>query len=864
MPRTFPAVLVLLAALAAPAAARELPVNREHLLDTRIQTTAPAAPAHVRAARAGFLRGLGPSGFLSLDRVDGGVRFMGRTDGYLSGPAAGTPREVALRWAREHVDVLGIEEADVRSLRLASEYTGPLGVTRLIFEQTYRGIPAFDDGLRINVARDGRIVNVGGSPKAGVRVPSVRPGIGAAEAILAGARTVGPANLDLRRTRHRAELAIVSTGRRTARLAWRVAFESASDAAWTMLVDAQNGSVILRANRVKWASGLAWDFYPGAPKGGEPRSVDFSPWLTGPDRLRGNNTHVYNDADGTEDFHTDIVDPTQPTMGDIVTPNEEIRPKGITSGDWDYAYTPVPSPAGYCPKAGCAWNHLVNGSWLLNRDQDGTQVFFFVNRFHDHLLAPPISFTEAAGNFQFENSTGQGKAGDGIYASNMDAAGQVAGRPIPLLWSDNANMLTRPDGEAPRMQMFLFEPIDALGYPFSDVSGGSDGTVVYHEYTHGLTNRLVVDAKGEGALNSAQSGAMGEAWSDFYAMDFMIKQGLLEDTEKPGEVKVGIFVDGGQDLVRTEAIDCTLGAPADVCPRKRSPLAGEEGGGYTYEHFGRVVGSPEVHGDGEIWAQTLMDLRRRFVKDHGEAVGSERAELYVTRALELSPDEPSFLDMRNAILQADLVAGKRDQRRIWEVFAARGMGFSAKTLDGKDTNPEAAFDLPANLPPADMLAPAVTVDTPGEDGVVRAENAIFAGTAVDDAGIVALSVDGTPAKLTGSTWTAALKLPGGRRTVTVVARDGEGRQGTARRTVRVDVAAPTLKVRPLRRRHGLVLVSGTVRDDVGATKVRVGSKTVRVAGGRFFAAVKPPRRGRLSVVAIDRAGRTASKRLRVR
>ena len=54
------------------------------------------------------------------------------------------------------------------------------------------------------------------------------------------------------------------------------------------------------------------------------------------------------------------------------------------------------------------------------------------------------------------------------------------------------------------------------------------------------------------------------------------------------------------------------------------------------------------------------------------------------RAMELSPANPSFLDMRNSILMADRIAkgGLRDE--IWEVFAKRGMGFFAGTVDGDD------------------------------------------------------------------------------------------------------------------------------------------------------------------------------------
>jgi len=880
-------------ALAAPAGALIRPLTGEDrihapLVDAREGRA--QVPAQVRRARQAMLEALGPQGFLSVDRVSGGVRFMGRSDGYLSGPAAGGARAVALRWVRDHLDVLGLEPADLDGLRVASRYRAPNGVTRLIFQQRFRGVPAFDNALRVNVARDGRIVNVGGAARSRLRVPSIAPRLGAAAALRAAATGVGAAGAPPLRVvrgargprretlyagRHRAALTIVSTGARSARLAWRVWFEESSTAVWDVLVDARDGRLLRRAPKVKWANGLVYDFYPGAPHGGEARTVDFSRWLTRPDALRGNNTHVYNDAfnheechhvPGTEGCTSDDEDPTQ-ADGDLVLPSEEIRPQGVVSGDWLYPYTPVPSPAGFCPPAGCTWNHLVNGSWVPNREQDGTQIFFFVNAFHDHLAAPPISFTEEAGNFQFENPSGKGHGNDGVFASAMDGAAVVAGRPIPLINSDNANMLTRPDGQAPRMQMYLFEPLvvgDVLPYPFSDVSSGSDGTVVYHEYTHGLTNRLIVDAEGFGALDAAQSGAMGEAWSDWYAMDFLMKQGFLRDTEAPAEVKLGEWVDGGQSLVRTEPVDCTLGASIEACPRKRSNLASEGGGGYTYEHFGRIAGGPQVHADGEIWGQTLMDLRRRLVADHGDAKGTERAEAMVTRAMTLSPDNPSYIDMRNAILQADLVAGKRDHTRIWQTFAPRGMGASAAAVDGDDTAPTAAFDLPPGLPAPDQLAPALTVDTPGEGGAVKVEDARFAGTAMDDAGVTSLTADGRPIALDGSTWSARLEVPRGPSTVTFVARDIEDRTATAVRRVVGDARRPALAVRRPSRRSGRIRVRGRARDDVGIASVTVNGRRARVTRkGAFSAKLRRARGGRVRVVATDRAGRVRRKTVRV-
>ena len=82
------------------------------------------------------------------------------------------------------------------------------------------------------------------------------------------------------------------------------------------------------------------------------------------------------------------------------------------------------------------------------------------------------------------------------------------------------------------MQMYLqHQPGTSYpdGDPFSPTNVGDEADTVYHEYTHGLSNRLVVDP---GRLHSGrvQAGAMGEAWGDWYAMDYLVSQGLQRDT----------------------------------------------------------------------------------------------------------------------------------------------------------------------------------------------------------------------------------------------------------------------------------------------------------------------------------------------
>ena len=272
---------------------------------------------------------------------------------------------------------------------------------------------------------------------------------------------------------------------------------------------------------------------------------------------------------------------------------------------------------------------------------------------------------------------------------------------------DNANMATPPDGIAPIMQMYLFhDPADPTD-PFLQSNGGDEADVVYHEYTHGLSNRLVVDPSGNSTLGNIQAGSMGEAWSDWYAMDFLNNQGLQRNTDAPGEVRIGEYVGHGLDLIRTQPLDCPVGSTSSRC--HGTPGAGP--GGYTYGDFGRIIGRPEVHADGEIWGETLWQLRG--------VLGSKLTESLVTRAMELSPANPSFLDERNAILQADKATARgAHQDAIWKVFAKRGMGYFAGSIDGDDTAPVEDFSLPpaAGTPTGFLTGRVRDIDTAAARG----------------------------------------------------------------------------------------------------------------------------------------------------
>jgi hypothetical protein len=277
----------------------------------------------------------------------------------------------------------------------------------------------------------------------------------------------------------------------------------------------------------------------------------------------------------------------------------------------------------------------------------------------------------------------------------MDGAAIVGGGLPDADHVNNANMTTYPDGTSPHMQMYLTR---------SGSTGRStafDASVVYHEYTHGLVGRTIVDTDGFQAIGGAQGGAINEGTADWYALDYLVASALETDGPNP-DVRAGVYSFGA---LRSEPTDCLVTSSSAQCPGGVSTGPG----GYTYGDFGKVFTGPEVHADGEIFAQTMWQLRTELVAEHGAATGVEHARELYTNGMRLSPANPFFFDLRNGILQADAAGGLGDADVIWEVFAERGMGYFASTRDTGDIAPVQSFALPpAPTDPTGTVSGVVT------------------------------------------------------------------------------------------------------------------------------------------------------------
>ncbi|HEY3529175.1 MAG TPA: M36 family metallopeptidase, partial [Nocardioides sp.] len=208
--------------------------------------------------------------------------------------------------------------------------------------------------------------------------------------------------------------------------------------------------------------------------------------------------------------------PTLTTVGNNATTHEAWG-SPLTPGGTEQA--PISPTRDYTEPFTDAWNNSRCDPTNLHPGGNDinavvTNLFVSHNRMHDY--AYYLGFTEKNYNLQQDNMSRGGTGGD-PEIGNAEAGGLTGGAPT-YEGRDNANQIALQDGVPGITNQYLFQPIAGSFYsPCAD--GALDMTVVGHEYTHAISNRMV-GGPDEG-LTSAQGGAMGESWSDLNAMEYL-------------------------------------------------------------------------------------------------------------------------------------------------------------------------------------------------------------------------------------------------------------------------------------------------------------------------------------------------------
>lgn len=181
--------------------------------------------------------------------------------------------------------------------------------------------------------------------------------------------------------------------------------------------------------------------------------------------------------------------------------------------------------------------------------------------------------------------------------------------------------------------------------------GDIDSDVMWHEYGHGLTWRMI------GKMNGPLSGAVGEGMSDVLAI-------IMNEDDRLGEY----------------SFDDPLGIrrfPYTNYPR-------------TYGNFGDI--GFEVHSDGEIYGAIGWRMFQNF---QSQGISKDVLLDYLVDGMNFTPAGPSFEQMRDGILQSVANSGSGHECLIWDAFAHYGVGVGAiGKVKGKIVVVNQSFALP--------------------------------------------------------------------------------------------------------------------------------------------------------------------------
>src|ERR1044071_3687471 len=498
----------------------------------------------------------------------------------LSEPRWDTPDNNARNFLKQQAQLFALSDSSVASLKLNKE-DNDRGTSFLDYSQTVGGIKVFEGEVKVVVNNSGEVLSVREGFLVNGQTVKLKPALkeadGIARAFEYAGKTISPSlvQTEARATKSdpasfenplsrsleevRSELNVVRVGD-TARLAWHVYADVGPDEWYEILVDAHSGELLLRHNLYVFeAQGTV---YTEAPDKGARQLVSFvgdtvintsAGWMGTSTVTTGNNVEAYLDTNA--DNAPDANNGTNLSNGHAFAADQ----------NFTFPFSTTVDP----------------------RTQQAavvTNLFYYNNIMHD--FSYRLGFTESARNFQTDNYGRGGLGADSVRAEAQDGSG-----------TNNANFATPPDGQRPRMQQYLFTS------PNPDRDSSVDGDVVFHEYGHGISNRLI--GNGSTALQGTQSGEMGEGWSDYWACTIN-NDGVM-----------GEYVTNSPNGVRRAAYTVPAAAVHD-----------------SYADLGAGA-----HADGEVWAATLWDLRTQL--------GATITDRIVLNGMKFTPTRPSFLNARD-------------------------------------------------------------------------------------------------------------------------------------------------------------------------------------------------------------------------
>ncbi|HET8953668.1 MAG TPA: M36 family metallopeptidase [Solirubrobacteraceae bacterium] len=629
--------------------------------------------------------------------------------------ATGLPSgaEAAARaYLRGAEDLFGLSDAEVADLELVS--IAPLGAgSAVLLRQRLGSVRAGVDGLVTVAVRDGKALFASSSLTRDTSAPPAAT-VGEAQAALAAARDAGrslsAADLTDRREQdgwtvftargigepirvRRVAVPTAQDGNRPAHEVVVIDDTAGHPLGVASFVDARTGGVLVREDLVDHAvDNPTWDVFPNAPSTDHSSADTRQLWCWNPG-APGCQAAQVNPSSPAWDLDARKDRPTFETRGNNARGTEKWLTNDTAAQGKNYTRSETRDYA--FPWTNQWFEQGCNPSTFSSPQRNDidaatANLFAMHNRMHD--WSYKLGFTETAFNMQ-EFNFGRGGRDKDPEHGNSQAGGIVGGAPA-FASRDNANQITPPDGVAPTTNMYLWQPIAGSFYA-PCVDGDYDMSVIGHEYTHAISNRMV--AGPDARLTGAQANALGESWSDLTAIEYLHEHGFVpaggENPWAVGPYATGDKVSG----IRNYGMNV-------------SPL--------NYSDVGYDLTGPQVHADGEIWTATNYRIREAFNAAYDGSFPSSDAALQLRCArgetpvaqcpgnrrwiqlvfdawLLMARGDVSMVDARDAMIAADQVRfGGADRALLWNTFASRGLGEDASSAGVSDGDPKPGFASP--------------------------------------------------------------------------------------------------------------------------------------------------------------------------
>ncbi|MFN0277955.1 MAG: M36 family metallopeptidase [Pyrinomonadaceae bacterium] len=718
------------------AALREAFVQGENELRSRIPTLKVDYNLDIRIPEV-----IGPDPAISRAFLTGATRPAGRKHA-----------DVLINFLKDNNSLVGNTDQQIDALHIFADYTNPDGnLSWVELEQHINGIPVFRGGVKAGFTKQGELIRVLNNLAPGLDYNSLSTDFGdPIDAVRYAAPLAGYAlktndalpnraassNIKVRFGAGgdwdiTAEKMYFPTEPGIAVPAWRVLIWKPVNAFY-VIVDAHTGTMLWRKNITSDQTQAAtYNVYANttslsnaldSPAPITPGPIDPGLGTQGAIQARTNVTLIGNESPNPGQNNLGwITDGTNGVNGHTDGNNVEAgldlggadgvdAPQAGTNRVFNFSYNPPPGspPNGDAPATAALRSGAV------------TQLFYYNNRFHDVFYS--LGFNEAARNFQNDNFGRGGVGADRVSAEAQDSSG-----------TNNANFSTPADGGRGRMQMYVF-----VNTPVQR-DGDFDGDIVFHEFGHGLSNRLV--GNGSGLVNNRPRG-MGEGWSDFVATCLL---------SEPTDPINGIYTTGAYATYNVAAFG--IGTDNAYYGIRRFPYApiAFTGGPGNLPHNPLTAGDVntgcvitdgafppsgggacnQFHNTGEIWSSMLHEVRARLIARLGHAAGNLKMLQFVVDGMKLGPQSnPNFQQERDSLLaaaQASSLAPDAavDVADVWHGFAIRGLGatgtdngttvvqgFTTPTAAGTATNTATASPTPTNTFTATNTSTATNTATP--------------------------------------------------------------------------------------------------------------------------------------------------------